>query len=211
MEWMRDSAWGFVGVIVAVIAVVATVAGIPPVATIAISIIIILVFIVLLIFKSRSQNKASTEQIEHDRNIFRSADQVMSEDDMRDLLEQLMTDYSYRIEQARKPRDFIFFFNNVGNQYMSKQIQNQAISLATSVASLIEFLTNSFFVYPESQGLGNIRLCLYPELDPSRAGTGSQEDRERFRDERQELENRVHAVYDHYRLYREKIKAALFV
>lgn len=78
-----------------------------------------------------------------------------------------------------------------------------------ALRALLKYLAVNFFVMHSS--LSQEKLCLYPDLNIDRGGTGTREERKQYERYQAELEQIVANVADAYGQYRRLIKTALFL
>jgi hypothetical protein len=94
MDWMRDSAWGFVSVVIAVVALAATISGVDPITVVGISAGLVIVFSLIMI--SRRSNR-SAETLENQKLQAVPAPAVM--------MEELVNTNVVRFDTERKPKE----------------------------------------------------------------------------------------------------------
>jgi len=148
----------------------------------------------------------SPETREHDRSIFQRADAIMSEDDLKRMLEQLDIDHSYLQSQRRKMTDFISFFEHVGNWYIRGNMAKSTKKLIKSLERFMEFKSAHFFISNQSRS-DDPYLVLEPALNIDREGTGSPDETQRYGQYVRVLEDIVddiRAAYKEYRLNAKK-------
>jgi hypothetical protein len=160
-------------------------------------------------FRSKlSQLLTKPDRIEHDRQIFTKSEELLTERQLRHFLDQLMTDHSYYVEASLPIDRFCTFFDEVGNHFISQTLQSKSLELVSKLCQLRAFLGTNFWDWPPHQ-IGNLRLCLHPELNVDRGGSSSVEHTIRYGHYAQQLERHVKAVEEALADYRQAIKREL--
>jgi len=148
----------------------------------------------------------------HDEKIFAQSNGLLGERFLLDFLADLRSDDSYYLSSVRKIDQYRAFFSESGSQYIDENIAGQLGKLLEAIDELLLFLARHFFVYPQDQGnSGDLRLCLYPELNVDRAGSGEREEELRYNRRARELDelaDRLKSIYGDYRI---SIKRKLYL
>ena len=150
------------------------------------------------------------KSLDHDIDIFARSDNAMSEVSLSSLLDSLSTSDAYRSSQRHPLMDFIDFFRQAGNQYLDSHLRRSTAALTAALSDLLTFLAHHFFVYPRDQGgETDLQLCLYPELNIDRAGSGERDEVVRYHDFQKGLDVCIKRVSAAYRGYRAEVKRRL--
>ncbi|MCO6458599.1 MAG: hypothetical protein J5I93_25105 [Pirellulaceae bacterium] len=140
----------------------------------------------------------------HDKRIFQTSDQILGESSLIEFLDQLQTDDSYIITDARRLDRFRRMFTETGNQYINQELATSLSSLLSALDAILRFTALNFFVYPRQQSAEEPRrFCMYPELNCDRDGSGTPEDMNRyakFQLQLDELANNTREAYERYRM-----------
>jgi hypothetical protein len=148
----------------------------------------------------------------HDERVFRQADELMSEKELREVLGQLQSDDSYLMSQARRIDSFRSFFTETGNQFIDEAISEKLRALITNLDSLLTFLGIRFFVYPTNQDMTeDVRSCLHPNFNVDRDGDGTFESMKRYDDLQKMLDKVVEEARNAYQEYRRGVKHYLHI
>ncbi len=116
----------------------------------------------------------------HDERLFRVADDLLPERLLREFLGTLQSDDSYEISRVRPIRTFRDTFTETGNQFIDADLSAKLRVLLASIDALLEFLARHFFVFPLGQQRDDTRLCMHPNLNVDREGTGEPESMARY-------------------------------
>lgn len=144
------------------------------------------------------------ECIAHDRDIFKSSDDIMTEQNLIEVLDQLETDNSYEADSMLRINGFLRYFKEEGNQYLFNTLRQAAQRLISSLNSLRDFTGAHFFEFPERPVGVERRFCLYPELKHGRP-----EKTQIYRKRAEELYRHVEIARADYKKYRYLIKRFL--
>ncbi len=148
----------------------------------------------------------------HDERLFREANDLMSEGNLLELVDQLQSDDSYFMSQAHRLDKFRSFFSETGNQFIDPDVSGKLQALLESLDSLLLFLATHFFVFPESQDYPeDLRLCMYPRLNVDRDGDGTRESMQRYGNFQAQLDIAAKAVRNAYKEYRLVVKHYLYL
>lgn len=88
--------------------------------------------IIDLLFEGRNK--------EHDKNIFNSSNQILSERHLIEFLDELETDDAYFLHECRPITAFCEFFRETGNQYRTKALKKHSDELLKALKELVTFL-----------------------------------------------------------------------
>ncbi len=150
------------------------------------------------------------EHREHDAKIFAASDAILSEELFSEIIQSLLNDHSYYFKEWGPMAGFINYYCKESNQYLDSSLKDSSIEFGKSLSALLKFLQYNFFVYPPNQH-EDMRLCLYPDLNPDRGGGGTAEDMKKYDKFTVELENFATDARNKYRSYRSSIKRRLYL
>lgn len=157
---------------------------------------------------------SSAAQVEafrdHDERLFRRADELLPESSLRELLDDLQSDDSYHASQTQKLRVFRSTLVETGNQFIEANLCGKTRAFIASLDALLLFLARHFFIYPGGQEpTDDLRLCMHPDLNIDRNGSGTSESMARYDQLQLELDNAAGAVRSAYDDYRMAVKLYL--
>jgi hypothetical protein len=147
----------------------------------------------------------------HDERVFKEANAILEEGCLRSFLDQLTTDDSYRMSEARTLDRFQLFFAETGSQFINEELSVHQRDLSAALDNLLRFLAIHFFVYPKDQTYEDTRFCLYPEMNIDRGGPGTTETMKHYSTHQKQLDTLVAKVRKTYEAYRSLIKAKLLL
>jgi hypothetical protein len=140
----------------------------------------------------------------HDERIFRRADDLLPESSLREFLNGLQSDDSYHASGAQQLHAFRSALVETGSQFIESNLCAKARAFIASLDALLLFLARHFFVYPQQQQTtDDLRLCMHPNLNIDRNGSGTNESMARYDQLQSELDDAagaVRAAYDDYRM-----------
>jgi hypothetical protein len=145
----------------------------------------------------------------HDERLFRLGDELLPERFLREFLRGLDSDDSYWISQARRLDSFRSTFSETGNQFIHADLSVTLREFIAGIDALLLFLARHFFVFPQRQDADDLRLCMHPDLNIDRGGTGSPESIARYGRLQSELDDLARAVRTRYDDYRVAVKRYL--
>jgi hypothetical protein len=90
-----------------------------------------------------------------------------------------------------------------GNQFIDADLSAKLRALLASIDALLLFLGTHFFVFPRGQQTDDLRLCMQPNLNIDREGTGEPESMAKYDRLQSDLDDSATAVksaYDNYRI-----------
>jgi hypothetical protein len=153
----------------------------------------------------------SAEVIEHDKNIFKDSDKILSEEKLNALLYSLRNDHSYNWSSAVDVINYIRYFEKIQNNFLCENINGLKEEFITLLDNLYSFSGSKFFVYPEKQTGDNTRFCLQPNLNIDRGGHPSEYTFTEYDKLTKTLEIHCVGVYEKYKEYRLQIKKMLII
>ncbi len=163
-----------------------------------------------LITTQKKQIELDNKKV-HDKNIFQQANELMKEEEFSDLLSWLLDDHSYTTNKCRKLEMFCNFLTKTENQFLLDELKTPAQSFLSCSHKLIEFLCLKFFVYPDSQTITDMRLCMQPSWNIDRDGGGSPEEFEKYTKLTKELEQYVLDTQKNYHELRKNVKKHIII
>lgn len=158
-----------------------------------------------------SPNISELEIRAHDREIFRRADELMSESFLKLFLDDLGASHAYQSARLNRIYEFRELFANVGNLYLTEGINDQLLQLLLALDTLTNYLAQHFFVYPREQPNDSFQLCMYPDLNIDRGGSGTYAEMSRYADHTKRLVACIKDVKLEYEKYRTTVKRHLLV
>jgi hypothetical protein len=169
---------------------------------------IALVLLVLLMAAYVSRNKLAQfllrpKRRNHDTDIFRRSDAIMSETYLSSCLTSLSNSHQYRGADRNRLNNFLQFFAQAGNRYLDLRISRSLRPLLRAVSELSTFTAHHFFSHPNP---GLDVFCLHPEHRG--VLVGGQGDDFYYR-HAAELEKKIKSVEDRYEQYRSVVKKHL--
>jgi hypothetical protein len=152
-----------------------------------------------------------TSERAHDIEIFKKLDLALAEAQVRDFVELLQTDHSYWLHAAGAFHKFERMCARTENQYLTDAVSAAITRFSGSWGVLGGFIAQKFFVYPRSQTAENIRLCMTPELNMDRDGTGALEQSRKYDELSAQLDDHCSRLLGEYNSYRSQVKRQLLV
>jgi hypothetical protein len=122
-----------------------------------------------------------------------------------------MSDDSYWHSQIEPLEHFCHEFSQTSSQFLLADLQSCLNDLLGAVFSLRQYTALNFFVYPRNQPSGDVRLCLYPDLNVDRDGSGTIEEMDRYETHRDGLDQICKNVREMYDAFRTAVKRRLAV
>ncbi|HLE04734.1 MAG TPA: hypothetical protein VI729_09035 [Anaerolineales bacterium] len=105
--------------------------------------------------------------------------------------------------------DFLDFFQQVGNWYMTRQMVKPTKLLIKEMNAFLEFKAAHFYVHPQIQNVEDQRLVLEPGLNIDREGSGKKEETELYWQYARKLDSHITNMRAAYRTYRLSARRAL--
>lgn len=147
----------------------------------------------------------------HDQLIFENFGQILSEQEFLGILQQIGSLHMYWSPHTVTFSRATSYLLAPSTQFITANIQSVAREFALSLQQLHGFLGQHFFEY-NSPPKGELRYCLYPDLDPDRSShfPGSEEVK-RYSDYASQLHQRIEETHESYEQFRRKVKHVLAV
>jgi len=101
-----------------------------------------------------------SKRTEHDTGIFERSDALMPEQALSACLTSLWNANEYSYEHRDQLMAFQEFFEQAGNQYLTRRLSRGLVPLTDALKDLLPFTAKHFFTHPNP---GVDRFCLYPE------------------------------------------------
>jgi len=138
---------------------------------------------------------SNADQREHDGIILDNLKAIISYDFIRDFVANLDADHSYYLDDSRICRNAVRFLNSTENCFLDSDMKENAKLLADTISKLLAFCSVSFFVYPNVQAnTSNFRLCMFPDLNCDRGGSGDLDEMKRYNEFSSTLEELISSV-----------------
>lgn len=149
-------------------------------------------------------------RIEHDKNIFTEANEILNEQDLEYILDNLYGDHSIRFNKSLKLSQFWRFFEKESNQYLNDELRIKSKTLSELLGELTGFIGLNFFVFPENQTTENLKLCMHPGFNLDR-GFPSEEQSALYGQYTNQLNDLIQVVDKSYKEYRKTVKRILYL
>jgi hypothetical protein len=160
----------------------------------------------------KSVDKTQKTYLNHDKNIFRRSNRILSEIHLREFIDELQTNDSYFKYCYTSVLRFREYFQQTGNKYINEKIANALEIFCTHLKDLSSFLSFNFFNVSEATvNEHDTRYCLHPHLNVDRGGDGKPENMKKYDDFQIKLDNLCKQTRDAYKDYRKEIKLTLFI
>jgi hypothetical protein len=123
--------------------------------------------------RSRSTYNREVQELEHYKAIFKTANFILTEQQLEWVLSQLETDHSYRLDQGSKLDNFCRTLAATENTFICPKLDATTKSLLSALLKLRSFTSYQFVVFPHHQVGDDFRLCMAPALNCDREGDHS--------------------------------------
>lgn len=163
------------------------------------------------LLKSNETRDRRKLECTHDRLIFQKANELLSEEQLVNFIDQLEDDHSYYMDQSGAVDRFARFLAGSSNSFLSSALRKSAESFCLAWGGLGQFISYKFYIYPEGQSESPLRLCMAPNLNVDRAGMGTLDQVERYDELTTQLYCLTQNVTSEYRALRATVKAELFI
>lgn len=137
-----------------------------------------------------------TENREHDRALLVRINSVLEPQMVREHLNWIANNDACFMDQRNELRDLAQYLAAPENEFLEPEVKDAADAYHRSIANLIVFMTQHFFVYPdEPRGPNNeFQICLYPDLNCDRRGSGDDDEVIRYMEWSDQLNDLVSEV-----------------
>lgn len=139
--------------------------------------------------------------LEHDAIVFQKFRSLVSDSQVDSFCSWLLQDHSYRLSENRRFYSIIEFLYSPEHTFLDQEIAFSANAICAALQELQDFLSIRFFVYPDSQASEDIRLCMQPDQNMDRGGTGASEEvklYDNWTNELEELTGNFKHSYDQF-------------
>ncbi|MCK5828143.1 hypothetical protein KAH43_06415 [Candidatus Bipolaricaulota bacterium] len=158
------------------------------------------------------EDRSRDDRMAHDASRFYEADSIMSERDLIIFLDQLQSDDSYFRSRRQALNRFVEFVSETGNGFLNEELADSRLALVESLETLSVFLLTHFFIWPERPVLdGDLRLCLYPDLNIDRNGSGGAAESRQYWEWQKQLDACAQSVREAYKQHRLTVKTVLLI
>ncbi len=147
----------------------------------------------------------------HDINIFESSQNILPEKSLTNFFEWLLTDHSYRSNDSSKLHEYADFHLSPESQYIDQEIQESVNQVSKAINELLAWMSVNFWVFPEKQTAGNMRLCMHPHWNVDRGGYGEPNDFKKYDEATEKLTALSDAAKNSHKNYRKLVKHKLFI
>ena len=173
---------------------------------------VVTIIVLLVLFKNKiSKIIKNPLKTEHDKDIFKKADAILPERKMINTFDFLQADHSFSCGDVIPFDDTILFYEEQQHRYFNKLLNDVTNDYLTSIKNLTNFMSSKFFVYPRGQTGGNLRMCMHPNFNIDREGSGDPSEMEKYDKLTEELDKRVLDARNKYTAYRSLIKKHLLI
>lgn len=157
------------------------------------------------------QGKQQIAYIEHDKKIFENYQSVLSEAELLGVLEQIGNLHMYWSPYSTKFSNATTYLLAPSTQFITAVIKSSANDFATKLNRLHSFLGQHFFEH-NSPKEGDLRFCLYPDLNMDRSRhLPTAEQSKRYDDYADQLNQRIDEAEYSYKKFRSVVKQSLAV
>jgi hypothetical protein len=150
------------------------------------------------------QARIERQIVKHDRKIARRIRELMSESQMQDLIWNLKAQHAYSNPQGTRLSEILHFIDSAEAHLLEPTVRGAVDKFKSSGSTLLLFLGDRFFVYPNNQTREPLRYAMQPGWNMDREGDGSEEQQDQYAVLTKELEEKVD---DAEHTYREMIKS----
>lgn len=159
------------------------------------------------------KNKENTEsgKHKHDVKIFENSKTILTEKNLNYFLYSLLSDHSYVTKESRELHNYSEYHSTQESEYIDKELRDVSIKMSKAIDSLLSWMSVNFWVYPNKQPVGNMRLCMHPQLNMDREGDGKPEDFIQYDKHTDNLTDLSNNVTNAYTEYRKLVKHKLFI
>lgn len=165
----------------------------------------------LKLIEYKDKEKKDAGKLKHDSERFRASQEILTEKQLTNFLEWLLSDHSYRTDDSSKLHNYADYHLSPENYFLDKEIQAAALEVSESISTLLYWISLNFWVFPEKQTGENLRLCMHPHWNIDRGGHGEPEDFKKYDEVTDKLLALSDAVKQSYKHYRMLVKNKLFI
>lgn len=140
---------------------------------------------------------------EKDRLVFERLNNVVNEQEITDFLSYLYNNSCYDDSKRKNVRKLLYSLDTIENSFLSKGINTYRIKLINNLNSLMEYLSNNFFVIGRDLNL----LGLYPDLKNSL----NDDENAFYEQEKKKLREVIENTERAYASFRKQVKKELYI
>lgn len=148
---------------------------------------------------------------QHDRAIFERVSQILNDQQIENFVQSLLDDHSYYMDESGRVDSFARFLATTSNHFLRPPVADAVRRFLLAWMELAQFISYKFFVFPNNQKEPPFRLCMAPELNMDREGSGAPEQVATYDELTKELEILSERTIDEYRTFRTAIKNELVI
>lgn len=163
------------------------------------------------LLKNNEVRTRKEQERSHDIEIFRTASQILSDQQIEDFVDVLQRDHAYRMEKSSQIDEFARYLTSSSNHFLTPSVSKATERFLTAWSAAGSFLNYNFFVFPNNQTEPPFRLCMTPCLNMDLEGNGSHEQVQKYDNLTAELEQLTDKLIADYRALRSEIKSALVI
>lgn len=151
-------------------------------------------------------------QRQHDVELFRNIEAILSEEKLQGFLENLGANAFYYHVQFIGVFDCYKCLSLASNVFVDHLVAHRAKGLSNSLQKLLDHCGLNFFDYPPGQQFGDmLRVALQPTLRHGEGRTQEFDPFTQWRESRRKLDSLVKEVQENYREFRLEVKNRLYV
>jgi hypothetical protein len=109
------------------------------------------------------KKNAKQTTIQHDERVFRDGEAILSEGDLRELINDIYANYQYKDTQSYKLTKLINFLSLEGNRYNEPEFTYHSERLGDNLNNFIDFLNRNFHRDNKSMDGNTIYILTMPE------------------------------------------------
>jgi hypothetical protein len=148
---------------------------------------------------------------DHDKQLFSRFQQVLAEQELLDILQDIGNLHMYWSPQSSKLSMARHFLDAPSSQFLTEQVRVAALNFTVQLSKLSNFLGRHFFEY-NSPETGDLRFCMYPDLNLDRARRlPTVEEQQQYDTFADELNAVVDDVEGGYKAFRQAVKFRLAI
>ncbi|MCF6304800.1 MAG: hypothetical protein L3J33_05465 [Rhodobacteraceae bacterium] len=153
----------------------------------------------------------NSDVVDHDAKILSRFMEIVDYERIREYFDGLWNDHSYYSQDSRALRQGARFLSLSENKFLSPNLCIQTGEFLRSCDNLLNFVAYSFFVYPNirKNTNNNLRLCMYPDRNVDRGGSGDDVDHHFYSQKSDELDALLKTVKSNLDSFIEATKSEL--
>ena len=146
------------------------------------------------------------QEREHDKEVFREARLILSDEHIESFVETLQCDHSYYMNESSRIASFARYLATTSNRFLTPSISGATERLLVAWSAVDHFISYKFFIFPNNQIEPPFRLCMTPDLNMDRDGNGAPAQVEKYDKLSNELEELTENLVTEYRTFRTAVK-----